>query len=89
MKNNYIVCAAIKMKDGLIVTGVRHFSPDMRAVLSRIYGSDYKYEVKEQGFVDNKGNFLNRQEAWDRANKLHQIRYDVAPKGKLFSEGLY
>lgn len=31
MSSPRIVCAAMRMDDGLIVTGVRHYSPDMRA----------------------------------------------------------
>lgn len=31
-----IVSAAMLMRDGLIVPGVRHYSPDMRAVLFRL-----------------------------------------------------
>jgi len=58
-----VVSAAMLMKDGLIVPGVRHFSPDMRAVLERIYGEGYHLKVKEQGFIDAKGNFLTRKEA--------------------------
>lgn len=56
-----IVCAAMLMKDGLIVPGVRHFSPDMRLVLKRVYGEGYHLEVQEQGFIDSKGTFLSRE----------------------------
>jgi hypothetical protein len=98
-----IVSAAMLMKDGLIVPGVRHFSPDMRAVLQRIYGDGYHCKVKEQGFIDSHGNFLSRKDAWDRADKNGQIFvYDPCgdgvlipqPKNQgtrelLFSENLY
>lgn len=98
-----VVSAAMLMDDGLIVTGVRHFSPDMRAVLNRIYGEGYHLRVKEQGFIDSHGNFLTREIAWIRADKNGQIcLYDPSGKGRLipqkanlgtiellFSENLY
>lgn len=98
-----VVSAAMLMEDGLIVPGVRHFSPEMRAVLHRIYGEGYHLRVKEQGFVDTHGNFLSRKEAWVRADQNGQIfLYDPSGKGRLipqpanegtheilFSENLY
>jgi len=84
-----IVSAAMLMDDDLIVPGVRHFSPDMRLVLDRIYGKGYHLRVKEQGFIDTHGNFLGREEAWERANQTGQILRDCGTTGKLFSENLY
>jgi hypothetical protein len=93
-----VVSAAMLMDDGLIVPGVRHFSPDMRAVLKRIYGEGLKVDdtwlhkpyhlrVKEQGFVDSHGNFLSREEAWKRADALGQIfLYDPMGTGKLIPQ---
>lgn len=109
-----VVSAAMLMDDGLIVTGVRHYSPDMRAVLKRLYGKGfrlfgkwickpYHLHVKEQGFIDAKGNFLTREEAWKRADEHGQIFLHspvgdapLIPQpakqgedGCLFSENLY
>lgn len=84
-----LVSAAMLMKDGLIVPGVRHYSPDMRAVLRRIYGEGYHLQVKEQGFIDTKGNFVGREEGWKRAEALGQIRRHVSSPGTLYSENLY
>ena len=84
-----IVSAAMLMDDGLIVVGVRHFSPDMRATLRRIYGDGYHRRVKEQGFIDIRGAFLDRTEAWKRAEATGQIREHVSSPGALFSENLY
>jgi hypothetical protein len=89
MSDPHIVSAAMLMDDELIVPGVRHYSPDMRAVLLRIYGKDYKYRVKEQGFIDTKGVFLDRKSAWVRAQATAQIREVVSTAGTLFSENLY
>jgi hypothetical protein len=77
------------MDDGLIVTGVRHFSPDMRAVMFKAYGPGYWLREKEQGFIDSMGTFLNREDAWKVAEENGQIRYQVSRPGTLFSENLY
>lgn len=84
-----LVSAAMLMDDGLIVAGVRHFSPDMRATLHRIYGDGYQRRVKEQGFIDTRGNFLTRAEAWQVATEHKQIRRAVSTPGTLYSENLY
>ncbi len=84
-----IVSAAMLMDDGLIVPGVRHFSPDMRAVLKRIYGEGYHLRVKEQGFIDSRGAFLSREDAWAVAERNGQIRERVSVPGTLYSESLY
>ena len=84
-----IVCSAMLMEDGLIVPGARHFSPDMRTLLKRIYGVGYHLQVKEEGFMDAKGVFLNRENAWKRAEALGQIKHKVSEPGTLFSENLY
>lgn len=84
-----IVCAAMLMKDELVVTGVRHFSPEMRLLLRIIYGDKYYLQVKEQGFIDNKGEFLSREEAWRVAELAGQIRKEVSSPGTLYSENLY
>lgn len=95
-----IVSAAMLMDDGLIVPGVRHFSPDMRATLKRIYGDGFKFfgfwvkkpyhmRVADQGFIDASGAFLDREDAWQIADAHGQIIEYVAPSGRLFSENLY
>ncbi len=95
-----VVCAAALMNDGLIVTGVRHYSPDMRATLRRLYGNGlrafgrwwikpYHLRVKEQGFVDQYGIFLSRKEAWVIADREGQMRHRASLPGTLFSENLY
>lgn len=97
-----IVCAAMLMQDGTIVTGIRHFSPEMRAVMLRAYGEKYHLQVAEQGFVDQFGKFYNRKEAWKLADSNGQIirptgwelnstprPANVGDSGVLFSENLY
>lgn len=86
-----IVSAAMLMDDGLIVSGVRHFSPDMRAVLHRIYGDGYHLRVNEQGFVNTRGEFLDRADALIVAKHTGQFRPIVSgpSERELYSENLY
>lgn len=89
MKPPRIVSAAMLMDDGLVVPGVRHFSPDMRKVLKRIYGEGYHLKVKVQGFIDASGQFLDREDAWGIASHHEQILEHVSTPGTLYSENLY
>ena len=84
-----VVCAAMLMADTHVVTGIRHFSPEMRITLKRLYGEKYHLLVQEQGFVDAKGKFLTRKEAALRAYHTGQI--DIYPHSEtlLYSEDLY
>jgi hypothetical protein len=84
-----IICAAMRMMDGEIILGVRHFSPDMRRTLHRIYGEGYHLKVEEQGFIDQWGNFSDREESWNIALRAQQIRHRVSGDGELYSECLY
>lgn len=89
-----IVCAAMQMEDGHIVAGVRHFSPDMRATLEKLYGTGYHLKVEEQGFLTNRGRFLLRPEARVIAEEQKQILRDVdignyKDGAILFSEHIY
>lgn len=87
-KTQRIVCAAIKLRGGLIVTGVRHFCPVMIAQLKRI---KLKVTNCEQGFVDQWGNFLTREEAYPIAKRQDQFKGHHAGRkiGWLCSEDLY
>lgn len=88
-----VVCAAVKLPDGFVVVGIRHFSPDMRASLAKMFGDDWHQTVKaagkEQGFVDQWGVFMDREEAWKVAEAANQIRFNVSCEGTLYSENLY
>jgi len=89
MTNSRIVCAAMLMDDGLVVPGIRHYSPEMREVLYRIYGERYHFHEVQQGFVDIHGLFLDRETAWKVAAENGQILKDCSKPGTLFSENLY
>lgn len=90
----YVVCAAIRLKDGLIICGARHFDPLMTELLNRIFPNDTGFRLgvqnAEQGFIDQRRNFLTRQEAWKLAKENGQIRYRCGgDNDTLFSENLY
>ncbi len=81
-----IVCAAIRFSDGDVVVGPRHFCPTMREQLSHI---DDKSRP-EEGFIDQHGVYLSREEAWAVADEAGQIiRRCGGDENKLYSENLY
>ena len=85
-----IVCAAMKHAlNGRIITGARHYDSIMREQINLTEGSD-SWKGCTQGFIDQRGNFLTRAEAYEIAEKNGQIRREIGYKGrKLFSEHLY
>ena len=87
MINQRVVCAAIKLRNGIVVPSARHFDGVMVKLL-REYNINSNGSI--QGFVDNKGNFLTRSEALLVANKENQILRNCGGDDKeLFSENLY
>lgn len=82
-----VVCSATYLKSGRIIVGVRHFDRFMRNTIKDL-GEDTI--DAEQGFVDQYGNFLTREEAWEVASRAGQIIRRVGgDEGKLYSENLY
>jgi len=83
-----IVCAANRHKEsGRIVCGARHWDNVMR---SQKLESE-TFNNWDQGFINQFGEWLNREEAWVIAEEQGQIRnlcYDKQT-GYLFSENLY
>lgn len=74
-----IVCAAVKDSNGSIFLGVRHYDKLMKAP-----------KIGIQGFVDNRGEFHTREEAYVIAFDAGQIiRRCGGDDGRLFSENLY
>ncbi|WP_418122304.1 hypothetical protein [Variovorax sp. 160MFSha2.1] len=91
-----VVCAAIRAADGDLLLGIRHYSADMhRQIAARRDGEKFKYRLdSDQGFVDQFGTFMSREEAYRVAAQQSQITRPLAcGKGldgpKLYSEGLY
>ena len=67
-----IVCAAIA-KDGRVMLGARHFDAFMLDDAKYFFGNTECLKDGERGFVDNKGQFLNFNEALDIVYKAGQI----------------
>jgi hypothetical protein len=88
----YVVCAANRRPDGLVVCGPRHCDPTMNRMI-HISGGQTAWHGAEQGFVDQWGIFLTRQQAWMIALMADQIRRRVGGDdrdgGTLYSENLY
>ncbi len=92
-----IVCAACRNKDNHVIIGIRHFDTIMHTTIdSRTH--EYPQESWsncEQGFVDQFGDFISREDAWDIAVKANQIyrlvgdQKSLNEKYKLYSENLY
>ena len=85
-----IVCAAIRLEDGLVIAGMRHYDTIMRAVCTKLlleYGQ--AIWAAEQGFIDNQGRFLNRKTAYVVAMEAGQIPECALTGQDLFSEDLY
>ena len=87
-----VVCAALRAEDGSLLLGVRHYSADMHALIDAL-PDGYKFchrSGDDQGFVDQRGQYMTRREAWNVAEAAGQVRrqgYDG--EGVLYSEDLY
>jgi hypothetical protein len=76
--------------DGTLILGVRHFDSIMRDTIESYPEKNFRTIGHVQGFVDNKGVFHTREEAWVIADAAGQIiRRCGGDEGKLFSENLY
>ncbi len=100
-KQRRVVCAACRCSETKhIIIGPRHFDPVMK---SQFFDNCMNLKLNtpnkigdtytEQGFIDQYGVFMNRQEAWKVAEAAGQIIYrcggDTANGGTLYSENLY
>lgn len=84
-----VVAAACRAKDGTIFVGIRHFSPDMVKMFA-LAGYSGQMADCDQGFVDQWGCYLTRQEAFEIALRQGQYRpYPPYNFGTLYSEDLY
>jgi len=88
MLRRRIVCAANKnVHTHYVILGVRHFDMIMHKQIEKFQlGRDWI-----QGFVDNRGEFLDRKEAFEVAQKAGQIIRKTGGENsdELFSEDLY
>jgi hypothetical protein len=83
-----VVCAAVKKEDR-IITGARHYDKLMHATILKTEGYAWWRNGSTQGFVDQFGDFMTREEAWEIATAQNQIRQEVSAPGTLYSENLY
>ena len=92
-----VVCAANKYVcnfDGkvIIIAGARHYDLVMRSQIEALEKS-YWHLIKHtevQGFIDQRGEFMTREEAWQVALHAGQIVRRCGGDGsRLFSENLY
>lgn len=90
-----VVCAANRCtEEGEMVIGVRHFDRLMCQKidsLNIVYG--YELDFSEQGFIDQYGVFMDRQEAWrvavEAGQIIRRVGGDDSQGGTLYSENLY
>lgn len=87
-----VVCAALRAEDGEVLIGIRHYSSDMHAQIDA-RPDGYKFchrSGDDQGFVDQRGEYLTRRQAWNVAEAAGQVRRQgFDGEGELFSEDLY
>jgi len=103
-----IVCAAIKIflispltgrpypcDDGIVIAGLRHANCYETIRDLKMPHNGYDHELTVEGFINHRGDFLTREEAFEHAlvcgQLPAQIRGDKGQVGEhqLFSEDLY
>jgi hypothetical protein len=87
-----VVCSANRYSNGLMLVGLRHWDTQMhhQAMAYKAQGVLPTDASPEQGFLDNNGVFLTRQEAWVVAVAAGQVVRRVGgDEGCLYSENLY
>ncbi len=95
-KERRVVCAALRSPTGDVLLGIRHYSKDMHWQIGRRVDGHKFHNLHDpdQGFVDQNGVYMTREEAWIVARDAGQLRYPEACGNgldgpKLYSEGLY
>jgi len=82
-----VVCAAIRTTGGLIICGARHCDKVMRRQAT---AAGVNLKSPEQGFIDQFGDYLTREEALKIAVKTTGVNFQRnGSETELFSEGLY
>lgn len=82
-----VITAANRFKCGSVVLGIRHWCPKMCEMVDRL-GLDSADH--EQGFVDQFGHFLTREEAFMVVYVNNQkLRMPPLEDGVLYSENLH
>lgn len=87
-----VVAAAVRLKNGRVICGVRHFDKLMRGNLPTLIEAAHECLAgHEEGFVTNAYEFVDRNRAWEIAEAAEQIRWEgyLGIRGCLFSEDLW
>lgn len=82
-----LVAAAIKTPNGMIYTGRRHYNIFNEAAQDTILSQELRKGT--QGFIDEEGNFYNREEAKAHAIAIGQIQEENMISSTLTSEDLW
>jgi hypothetical protein len=82
-----IICAACRCGD-VVVCGVHHYDKIMRDVM---YSLNFPFSGQnvDQGFVNQRGEFLDRHQALLVATIAGQLIRKTQPADRLFSEDLW
>lgn len=83
-----VVCAAIRSANGHLILGVRHYDLLMIKTLDNTKDPDeFLHRIgDDQGFIDNLGQYLTREEAYEVAAAAGQLTPNLRC---LYSEDLY
>ncbi len=87
-----VVCAAEQNRDGDVICSPRHRDPVFHKLMTMLSETErHKWERDTvQGFVDQWGRFMTREEALDVAKSKQQIiRRCGGDSLRLYSENLY
>lgn len=85
----WVVCAALRLPSGRKICGPRHFDPTMRSQIANDTEAA-AWKTAEQGFVDQRGEWLTREEALQIALYNGQRRKRCGGDStRLYSENLY
>ena len=84
-----VVCAANRYGE-LIICGARHHDPIMNNVLDALKTSGIEMSKdQDQGFIDQWGNYITREDAKTIALSSGQLLRDPDIHDQCFSENLY
>ena len=91
MNEQRVVCAACKCRvTGTLILGARHYDVLMRKQIDLLAVTSPETFSFEEGFIDQFGKFLTREEAHAIATKQNQIiRRCGGDDCRLYSENLY
>lgn len=88
LNNRRVVCAACRI-GSVILAGARHWDTVMHKQSQAMPFNSEEKGNAEQGFIDQFGLFLTREEAFILAEEKGQIKDKPNIEGTLFSEDLY